>query len=220
MKGNGPRVRKKSSAVSFTCLLPRPWGLKAAPRPQLSLPLSPCLGLAESPVTLHQGFAHLPYFAITLGQTEVCLSSQLMLLFKNGSKLKKHRGSTVLRGRRKYGGFVTARKSSTKLSPGIIYSPFLKAVFKHPGWFSHSNKTVRPNGAVGSFWISSPGTCRPQASSRWSSLLDSGLVCCLPGSKSTIFKNKCFLWKGCFKVAALRVCFSRKCELFLLSNVF
>lgn len=116
------------------------------------------------------------------------LRSQHVLLFLNGSKLEKKKrernieNQLFLRGRRKYVGFVTARKSGTKLSPRIIYHPFLRAIFKPPGWLSQSSEIVCPTGAAGHFEISYPGACRPRAVPAQSSLLDSGLVCCLSGS--------------------------------------
>lgn len=194
-------------------LLLRLRGLTAAPDPSsLSLPVSPCTVPAEPPVASRHCSEHLPYFAIALGQTEISWSSQHVLLFVNGSKLRKHWKSTVLRGKRKYRGFVPARKSGTKLSPRVIYYPFLGGWFSHrslPHWACRPLRIFLPKS------LQAPGQVLLKFFARsWPGLLSSRL-----NLKSTIFINKCFLWRGCCKVAASRVCFSRKWGLFLLSNV-
>lgn len=80
-------------------LLLRLWGLPVSPGPHLSLPV--CTLPSESPVILQHCFEHFTYFAVALGQTEICWSSPHVLLFLNGSKLKKHWTFTALRGRKK-----------------------------------------------------------------------------------------------------------------------
>lgn len=106
---------------------PVPVGSHSRSRPLLSLPVSLCTVPTESPVASCHCCAHLPYFAIALGQTEISWSSQHVFLFVNGLKLRKHWKSTVLGGKRKYRGFVPARKRGTKLSPRVIYYPFQRA---------------------------------------------------------------------------------------------
>lgn len=144
--------------------------------------MSLCSVPSESPVTLHHCFTHLPLLCYSFGTNwNVLKLPRCASLLKWLKAEKKHWKSTILR-RRKYVGFVTARKSGTKLSPRIIYYLFLRAVFKKPSWFSYGNKIVCPSGTTDRAKISYPRTCRPLANSSWSSSLDSGLVCCVSGS--------------------------------------